>query len=487
MTKLVVVLAVVIVVILVIVIIAARSMRAEDPDEFAHEPGDRGMSRGGRDDRDDDGYERHPQRRGRNAGPGRMAGASAGRGFDERRDRQRSRGYDQRSQNGREYEADGGFDRGNGDGYSEHLGRQPGPGQRARGGARLGDGRAPRRPQESPAPARARQARSRRSSDSSEWDSSEWEKLSDVDYWAELASDKPLTTTAQPAAQARSGPDRHAEVPARRAAAQAPPPRRDPVTGLPVRGRPQLAAADLTVATPGRGDFAPAPGSVTGAGDQTRPVAAALGEPRPSRRADHPSVPTLPGPGYSQPAGRPRVDPDDDPLTSPSFPRIPADSRSYRNGRADTPPRGSSAPAPYPASAQQFASYSSPPAPNYAGNGSRDTDPTHPNAYDPLSSRHPYPAPATPAPAQPAPTTPATAGNPYGSYVTPDSQATVVGYREYSGAHSRADRGSYPPPALPRMRDGESASAVIELENRALQLQPANGRKSLVLVGFSCP
>ena len=27
----------------------------------------------------------------------------------------------------------------------------------------------------------------------------DWDSLSDVDYWAELASDKPLTTTAQPA------------------------------------------------------------------------------------------------------------------------------------------------------------------------------------------------------------------------------------------------------------------------------------------------
>jgi hypothetical protein len=460
MTKLVVVLAVVIIVILVIVIIAARSMRAEDPDEFA----DRGTSRGGRDGRDD-GYERHPARNGKGARPPQRQGggtarmpASAARGFDDRRDQQRSRGYDQRAQDGRGYEPD----RGSARGYNE----RGGPEQRARASARRGDGRPPRRAEESQEPARARPARSRRSSDSSEWDSSEWEKLSDVDYWAELAADKPLTTTAQPAAQARSAPDRDTEALTRRTPAPpAPPapPRQDPATGLPIRGgRPQPAAADLTVAVGGRADFTPAPVPFSGPGDQTRPVPAALGEPRSSRHADPPGVPgmpALPGPGRAQPGGRPRVDPDDDPLTSPSFPRIPAaDSRSYRNGRADTPPRGSSVPAPYPAPAQQFASYGSP-APDFPGNGngSRDTGPTHPSAYDPLTSRDPYPASASLPPTRPAPpAAPAASGNPYGSYVTPDSQATVSDYREYSGAHSRPagnDPASYLPPARP----GEAA------------------------------
>jgi DNA polymerase-3 subunit gamma/tau len=237
-------------------------------------------------------------------------------------------------------------------------------------------------------------------------------------------------------------------------------PRQDPATGLPVRGRPQPAAAGLA----GPPDFVPAPVPVSGIRDQSRVVAS---DPRPARHADPAGLPALagPGPGRAQPAARPRVDPDDDPLTSPSFPRIPADdSRSYRNGRADTPPRGSRAPAPYPAATQQFASYE-PPAPDYHGNGSRDTDPTYPNGYrhDPLLSRDPYAAPAAqqPSPAQPSPAAPATAGNPYGSYVTPDSQATVSGYSEYSGAHSRPAgngnaNGSYLPPAPP----GETTRAA---------------------------
>jgi len=344
-------------------------------------------------------------------------------------------------QDGRRYEDDRGFD----PGYSERRSAQStGPQQRSRA-----NGRAPRRPEESQAPARAQQARSRRSGDSSEWDSSEWEKLSDVDYWAELASDKSLKTAAQPAAQARSGPDRDTQALTRRSPTAGAAPRQDPATGLPVRSRPQPAAAELAGPPVGRPDFTPAPVPVSGIRDQSR---AAASDPRPARHAEPAGLPTPPGPGRAQPAARPRVDPDDDPLTSPSFPRIPADdSRSYRNGRADTPPRGSRAPAPYPAATQQFASYGSP-APDYDGNGSRDTGPTYPNGYrhDPLLSRDPYAAPAAqqpppgqPSPARPAPAAPATAGNPYGSYVTPDSQATVSGYSEYSGAHSRPAGNGY--------------------------------------------
>jgi hypothetical protein len=503
MTKLVVVLAVVVVVILVIVIIAARSMRAEDPEEFADRPGGRSLSRRGQDDR----YERRespPGRAGRGGRPpqrqggaGRPARAGAGRGFDQRRgfdqhpdydqhsDLPRSRGYDQRTPDGLEYEPDADPAMRAGRGYGDRRSPQPGPDERPRGGERR-NGRTQHRPQESQAPARARPARSRRSGDSSEWDSSEWEKLSDVDYWAELASDKPLTTTArpaaQPAAQARSGPDRDTTEALPRRGPVTGAPRQDPATGLPVRGRPQPADAELTVAV-GRADFTPAPVPVSGIPDQSRLAPAPPADPLLSRHTDPaglPSLPSPPNPGHGIPQGRPRVDPDDDPLTSPSFPRIPAsDSRSYRNGRADTPSRGASAPSPYMAPTQQFPSYgsvapdfpghpgpgypgngnsgpdfSSHSGPGYPGNGSRDADTTHPNAYrpDPLSSRDAYPAPTGPAPARPEPAAPATAGNPYGSYVTPDSQAGTPGYGEYHGAHSAATgngHGPYVPSALP--------------------------------------
>jgi hypothetical protein len=447
MTKLVVVLAVVVVVILVIVIIAARSMRAEDPEEFADRPG-------GREDRDVR-YQRRERpagRGGRGGRPSQRPGSSAGRGSGQRRDR----GYDQRVPDGRGSQPDRDIDQYAGRGYDERRGQAPGLEPRSRsdgprGNGRRGDGRGGNgRPEESQTPVRARPARDRRPRDSSEWDSSEWEKLSDVDYWAELASDKPLTTTAQPAApsnaragQARSGPDRDTEALTRLAPAPVAALRQDPATGLPVRGRPQPADVGLAGPAAGRADFTPAPVPVSGALDLPRPIAAAPGDPRLSRPADPASLPGLPGQGHSIPPARPRVDPDDDPLTSPSFPRIPAaDSRSYRNGRTEAAPRaprGSSEPSPYMAPTQQFASYGSP-APSFPGNGGSDTDATHPNGYrpDPLPSREAYSAPPGPAPAWPAAAATTTAGNPYGSYVTPDSQATVSGYSGYSGAHSSA-------------------------------------------------
>ncbi len=444
MTKLVVVLAVVIVVILVIVIIAARSMRAEDPEEFAGRPGRRGLSRGDRDGRTVS-YQRReyqPGRGGRGERPARpsqrpggsprSAGASAGRGP---RDQPRSRGYDRRAPDGRDYESDRGPDSRGGRGYDGH--RTAGP----RSEERRRDGRPQRRPEEHQ-PDRARPARSRRPADSSEWDSSEWDKLSDVDYWAELASDKPLTTTAQPAAQpaakARSGYDGDTDALPGRSSGATAAPRRDPATGLPVRDHPQPADLGLAAAA-GRADFTPAPVPASAALDGAHPIAAAPAQPRVSRHAADPaSMPTLPGAGRGSPQRRPPVDPDDDPLTSPSFPRIPADdSRSYRSGRAHTPPGGSSTPS-YLAPTQQFASYGSP-TPEFNGRGSTDATVAGANGYppDPLLGRDGYSAPARPV--SPAPAT----GNPYGSYVTPVSQAAVPRYGEYPGEHSGEYRGTH--------------------------------------------
>ena len=188
MTKLVLVLAVVVVVILVVVIVAVRNMRTEDPDEFADRGDGRGRAGGNRDDRDLDSRRREsagrqPARAGRGARPagGPASGHSAaGRQGNGTRPAGASRGYD----------ADEGFDQPYDDRRSAPVASGPQKRRRPEGGME-------HRP-ESPAPARTR----RRSGDSSEWDSSEWEQLSDVDYWAELASDKPLTTTAQPAASA---------------------------------------------------------------------------------------------------------------------------------------------------------------------------------------------------------------------------------------------------------------------------------------------
>jgi len=169
-----------------------------------------------------------------------------------------------------------------------------------------------------------RQGKSKRDSDG-DWPTNEWDELSDVDYWAELASDKPLTTSV-PSGQgsraqsresrqdARPDPDRHerADASAGSELAVRQPNRRERQPGqalLPAAARkPDLAASARIAASdrPETADRSAAPG---------RPAAARPG---------------AAGPGVAGPAPA-----DDDPLTSPSFPRIEADdSRSYRRTRA---------------------------------------------------------------------------------------------------------------------------------------------------------
>jgi hypothetical protein len=143
-----------------------------------------------------------------------------------------------------------------------------------------------------------RQGKSKRVSDG-DWPTSEWDELSDVDYWAELASDKPITTTGpsgqgsrarsrQSRPDARPGPDRRERADGNTAAELA---------GRQVSGRERIPDRELL------------------------PPAA---RPDPLAASARPS------------AGRPIPD-DDDPLTSPTFPRIAADdSRSYRRTRASS-------------------------------------------------------------------------------------------------------------------------------------------------------
>jgi hypothetical protein len=145
-------------------------------------------------------------------------------------------------------------------------------------------------------------------------------------------------------------------------------------------------------------------------------------------------------------SGRQRLERDDDPLTSPSFPRIPADSRSYRSGRAGAPSGGARAPEPYAAPTQQFSGY--PPAAQLGSGAGLERGSADPYAYGrtPPGGQDSYPA-ATP----PAPIRPASAGNPYGSYVTPETAAAPPGYGEYPGAHQAAqgNGGGYLPSAPP--------------------------------------
>ena len=194
-------------------------------------------------------------------------------------------------------------------------------------------------------PVKPRQGRSKKDADG-DWPSNEWDELSDVDYWAELASDRPLTTnkplTSAAKAAERSRPERTES-------------RLEAAPG-PVRGERLDAAA-------GRESRSKQPGRPARQPDQIR-------QPDPVRLPDAPIVPPvtrkldvtdrsdeLSGPGsrraslgrterlqaVPQPPAQGResrhaMPADDDPLTSPSFPRIPADdSRSYRRSRTAEP------------------------------------------------------------------------------------------------------------------------------------------------------
>lgn len=517
MTKLVVVLAAVVVVILVVVIVAARNMRAEDPDEFADGPDHRDLPRGGLDGRGvpyqrEPAAMRAPARAGREArGPAARGGADAragarlmtpppgrngrasgnGRRFDDR-DEQWS---DSRDEPTRAYSAQPDAP---GNGYDDHLSGPlpavPAAQRRRPDSTAARDGRSTgpqRRPEQAtPPPVAARPARSRRSSDSSEWDSSDWDKLSDVDYWAELASDKPLTTTAQPAASAR--PARPAQRSAQRQPATDPgaetqalgrggsrsggSPRRDPGDDPTVRSRRQPGRAEP--ASAGRRPDIAAAGSRGGSaamlpappdqhlprhsGPPSLPPPGSLpgpaSLPETPRTAGPPSLPRgVPaGPGSAPARGRRRADPDDDPLTSPSFPHVPGDSRSYRNGRSEISSRGAASPQQYPpAPTEQFSSYPSAPqrpAAHYgaSASGASASRPAHgADPYGYQSAPDAYPGAGSAAPATRA----GAAGNPYGSYVTPDSPSTSSGYNGYSASHGNGSGYLPPAPAAAALTD----------------------------------
>jgi hypothetical protein len=591
MTKLVVVLAAVVVIILIVVIVAARNMRAEDPDEFAERPADRDVPRGGRGERDA-AYDRpepaahYPgrgvggpsaggpsaggpsaggpsagrpgasrpgtsrpgtsrsgapaaERRGTATTPGRRP-AAAERGFDDRGD-QWVANYDEPAPD-RALPPEPEF---SGRGYDDHISgplpaAPPGPRRRpdnraapaGRDGRDSQDNGWHSRPDERPqrpVPTGSRQGRTKRPSDSSEWDHSDWEQLSDVDYWAELASDKTLKSTAKPAASAQQprpaqrpgqGLDAETQTLASRGNGHGGAPRRDSDNEPTVRARRPPAGGELA-GTTSRADFSgPPPGTGPRGGPQVPGgmLPAPPGE-RGARHSGPPSMPGRPGgpgrsgrsgrvaasgpsslsgplnlppnlpgpsslpefpelpdppspppssrlpssrassglppaPGPAAPRGHRRPDPADDPLTSPSFPRVPADSRSYRNGRSGTASRSAASPQQYPAlPTEQFSNYQAAPqrpAAQYGTDPGRDAGHADPYGYQPRLASGPesYPAAAPSAPPRPA-----TAGNPYGSYVTPDGGGAggSSGYGQYDAGQS-SSRGNgnghgYPPSA----------------------------------------
>jgi hypothetical protein len=320
--------------------------------------------------------------------------------------------------------------------------------------------------------------------DENDWPSTEWDKLSDVEYWAELSADKPLATTARTAQPA--GPAKPAADTARAA--------------RPASGRPAAppAPVDYPDGTVGGGRPAQRRQSPPARPQSTRPPAGR--EPGPQRSAAQPASaqPTDPraadlaerlGARREQPdvteripvrdrQRRPATPPpyaDDDPLTSPSFSRASApagDSRSYRgqarssNGSAPadgyprTPGSGSypsslAEPAGYPAPASRRRDYPAvPTAAGYPDPGDRTdplgdrTDPlgvrTDPHGGRPAASR---PAGDSRRRAESAP--PAAASNPYGSFVDSAPPPSPRPASPSPAGSAPASTGPHYPPAQP--------------------------------------
>src|SRR5215472_3709019 len=172
-----------------------------------------------------------------------------------------------------------------------------------------------------------RQGRGKRDPDG-DWPSNEWDELSDVDYWAELASDKPLTSA--PSSE-QAGRPRRSDRGASRAEAEpgARADRAEDRSARQARKRDLARRSDraLAPAAARQVDQQPAGRSEDPIGNGSR--GASVG-----RTDQLHAVP--PGSGFGRDAIQSRhAEPDDDdPLTSPSFPRIAADDgRSYRRAR----------------------------------------------------------------------------------------------------------------------------------------------------------
>lgn len=280
----------------------------------------------------------------------------------------------------------------------------------------------PRRADALPA-VRPRQGRAKRDGDG-DWPSNEWDELSDVDYWAELASDRPLTpNTARPAKPAgrpsRSAPRR--DLDARDAEPGPTRSSRHGGTGehelpprLPVRQQVRDDPAATSVPAGSGGEFG-----------VTSPRRAS--EPR-----SEPTLAMLANMGPDNDGFRPAGSADDDPLTSPSFPRIAADdSRSYRRGRPEQrgqDARGATPPGGYPRSAGIEQEY---PAATLAATDSQRRAPSA------NSGQHSYPGQA-----------PAADAGGYLPPVPPSYPALTAGAGQHSGRHT-----------MPADADGYAAAA----------------------------
>jgi hypothetical protein len=230
--------------------------------------------------------------------------------------------------------------------------------------------------------------------DENDWPSTEWDKLSDVEYWAELSADKPLATTArtaQSAAGRPATPQAPAEYPDGTGGSGRPAQRRQPPAVQTPDSRPE--GARLPDARP-RNTRPPASREPSPQRQDIQPVSAQRTDPRAAdpterftaRREQPDMAERIPVRDRQRRPAAPAPYPDDDPLTSPSFSRAsapPEDSRSYRTaGRGRSPDDGS-----------QVAGYLRSP-----GSGGYPSSPAQPDGYPgPATGRRDYPVPGAPA------------------------------------------------------------------------------------------
>jgi hypothetical protein len=285
MTPLVIGLAAVVLVILIAVAVGMRYVRNEERADLADRDGDRSRpdaDRGPTRGRPEPSWRGAGQQPGtdlpavrpRDSGRQRRADVRIG---SERTDRGGNRGYGDadRGQDDPRYDGSGRSARGQGD-------------RRDRGADRRDQPARVQQRQEARMPARTRPARGRRDDDG-DWPSTEWDKLSDADYWKEVASDKPLVTTArvaQPAQAPRSAPAAQSREAASRDAAiqpvHQPSGRQEPRRGQDAgrSGEPKRE----TTRSPGRGPLEPA-GAGTGGGRDFLPAPTAARYPARHLRA----------------------------------------------------------------------------------------------------------------------------------------------------------------------------------------------------------
>lgn len=473
-------------------------------DVAARSGGERGWHDAGRDDR-------------RNSGPGRRvtgsrnydndsadelmptsttsSRGSAGRGgirpddFDDRTARMSGRDSSRDYPRGQDLGTDG-TNPGRDDRSRDDRERRSGSGQNASADSRRTATSQSRKddslPDVKPRPGKSSQSKSSQSKSKrdgdGDWPSTEWDELSDVDYWAELASDKPFTSaapsTTPPSRSDRDRADTRSATdsgPVRAVDRRDSPGRRDSADRRDSLDRRSRDTADRRDGTERRDLPLPA------ARATRQPVDAAFTPPATSDPTDHAfgartdaygstELRRAIASGRSSTSGQPRMSQlgDDDPLTSPSFPQISDDGRSYRRsgGRGQGEGESHSQTRPYstyPSAPPhpQVGPLDSQPGPSRTTGGYSQpaTSGIEYAAAPPVTSSYPVPPPAAPAASYPtdsvsnvysAPTA-ATSSYPAGSYPT-----------DYEGTESPTYQ---PPPSVPSSASLPATSLPAEYDS----------------------